>query len=219
MSGYTAVIVEPRRHPALEFVLTNFSTHLPKDWKILIFHGKDNEDTVYDILQRRNDPTRFLTPIVLDNETIESYHALLMSQAFYKLIPTETILMFNTDSMIVEPNQLADFLTYDYVGAPWKSGPMGKGGLSLRKKSKMLSVLSAVNPFTVNENMYFSMQKVIPLKKPSFEDAQRFVVETAWHNAPFGIHAPWKHLCKEELQHLIKKYPAIEELIAFHSID
>jgi hypothetical protein len=215
MSAYTAVIVEPRKHPALSFVLQNFARNLSKDWKILVFHGKDNKDYVYDIIEKMEDPLRFLTPIQLDvtNLSFEQYNAVLMSQAFYRCIPTETLLIFQTDTMILEPAQLEEFLSYDYVGAPWKTGHVGNGGLSLRKKSKMITVITTVYPFNVNEDVYFSMQKIVALKKPAFEDAQRFAVETVFHPSPFGIHAPWKNLNLKEMDQLTATYPAIHELI------
>ena len=39
---YTAVIVEPREHKALEFVLNNVLENLSEDWNVLIFHGNNN---------------------------------------------------------------------------------------------------------------------------------------------------------------------------------
>ena len=211
----TAVIVEPRRHPALKYVLQNMVSSLPSDWSILIFHGKDNNTYVQTILENMEDPTRFLKPIQLDtqNLSLEQYNQLLMSQAFYRAIPTESMLIFQTDTLILEPTQIQEFLEYDYVGAPWKSGIIGNGGLSFRKKSRMLAVISAVVQFNVNEDVYFSTQPVIPLKKPTFEMAKRFAVETVFYPSPFGIHAPWKHLTPYQMEQLTKKYPAIHELI------
>jgi hypothetical protein len=40
---YTAVIIEPLRHPALQFVLKNFLENLDERWGFLVFHGADNE--------------------------------------------------------------------------------------------------------------------------------------------------------------------------------
>lgn len=219
-AAYTAVIVEPRRHPALSFVLQNVVTQLSSDWKILIFHGKDNHDYVQNIITSMNEPSRFLKPIQLDidNLSLYQYNLVLMSQAFYQCIPTETLLIFQTDTMILEPGQLEEFLSYDYVGAPWKSGHVGNGGLSLRKKSKMLSISATVNHFHVNEDVFFSMQKIVPLKKPTFQEAKRFAVETVFHDSPFGIHAPWKHLTNEEIRKLKEKYPAIQQLIALQCL-
>jgi len=215
MSVFTAVIVEPRKHPALAFVLKNMASLLPDGWKILIFHGNTNGEFVQDIIAQMENPSRFLTPISfdVDNLSIAQYNAILMSSAFYKCIPTETMLIFQTDTMILEPTYLEAFLSYDYVGAPWKSGGVGNGGLSVRKKTKMIAVTQTVLPCEVNEDVYFAMQPIIPLSKPSFQEAQKFSVETVFYEQPFGIHAPWKHLNEHEMGVLLKKYPAIQELI------
>ena len=215
MSVFTAVIVEPRKHPALAFVLKNMASLLPDGWKILIFHGNTNGEFVQDIINEMENPSRFLTPISfdVDNLSIAQYNAILMSSAFYKCIPTETMLIFQTDTMILEPTYLKAFLSYDYVGAPWKSGEVGNGGLSVRKKTKMIAVTQTVLPCEVNEDVYFAMQQSVPLSKPSFQEAQKFSVETVFYEQPFGIHAPWKHLNEHEMGVLLKKYPAIQELI------
>jgi hypothetical protein len=215
MSVFTAVIVEPRRHPALSFVLKNMASLLPDGWKILIFHGNTNGEFVQDIIDDMEFPSRFLKPIVLDvdNLTIAQYNSMMMSSAFYKCIPTETMLIFQTDTMILEPTYLSAFLSYDYVGAPWKSGGVGNGGLSVRKKTKMLTITQTVMPFQSNEDVYFAFQTIVPLFKPSFQEAQKFAVETVFYEQPFGIHAPWKYLNEHEMGILLEKYPAIQQLI------
>lgn len=221
MSAYTAVIVEPRKHPALSFVLQNFATNLPDGWKILIFHGNQNKDFVKDVLMNLSEySSRFLTPIELeiDNLSILQYNSVLMSGAFYSCIPTETMLIFQTDTMILEPELLSSFLSYDYVGAPWPNRQVGNGGLSIRKNSKMQIISRTVLPFHANEDIYFSMQKIIPLRKPAFEEAQKFAVETVFYEKPFGIHAPWKYLNQHELGVLLEKYPAIRQLMSLQSL-
>uniref|UniRef100_A0A6C0KUA8 DUF5672 domain-containing protein n=1 Tax=viral metagenome TaxID=1070528 RepID=A0A6C0KUA8_9ZZZZ len=219
MSACTAVIVEPRNHPALSFVLQNVVTNLPNNWKILIFHGNQNKEVVEHILAELPS-SRFLTPIKLnvDNLTITQYNAILMSSAFYNCIPTETMLIFQTDTMILEPMLLDTFLSHDYVGAPWPSGNVGNGGLSLRKKSKMITITQTVLPFHENEDIYFSIQNIVPLHKPSFEEAKQFAVETVFYENPFGIHAPWKYLSIDEMHILIKKYPTIMQLMHLQSL-
>ena len=39
---YTAIIIEPRKHKALAFVLKKFLETLSNEWKIIIFHGNNN---------------------------------------------------------------------------------------------------------------------------------------------------------------------------------
>jgi len=45
--AYTAIIVEPMRHSALEFVLTNFIENVYDDWIIIVFHGIANVEICY----------------------------------------------------------------------------------------------------------------------------------------------------------------------------
>ena len=82
---------------------------------------------------------------------------------FYDNIPTETFLIFQTDSIILRENKdkIYDFIKYDYVGAPWPKtmdilGKMevGNGGLSLRKKSKMVELLQYKEKGIANDGLY-----------------------------------------------------------------
>ena len=47
---YSAVIVEPREHPALELVLDNFIQNLSNDWNFIIFHGNNNLPFINNII-------------------------------------------------------------------------------------------------------------------------------------------------------------------------
>jgi len=197
---YTAVIVEPRQHAALGFVLTNFMSNLSEDWNFLIFHGTHNLDHIQKILQGDIFFAPFLSRISLvslpfKNLSIHQYNRLLTSTSFYNAIPTETILIFQTDTMIFPKHRdlIDDFLKYDYVGAPWKDGSVGNGGLSLRKKSKMLEIL-ATCPYDgfQNEDCYFSNNKKVSLYKPSGEEAKRFSIESVFNDVAFGTHSGWR---------------------------
>ena len=44
---YTAVIIEPRKHKALYFVLKNYLENLDSSWNILILHGNLNKEYIY----------------------------------------------------------------------------------------------------------------------------------------------------------------------------
>jgi hypothetical protein len=220
MFKHTAVIIEPREHKALEFVLRNFFTNLSDDWGFVIFHGNKNGNFVHNLL---NDPLKDfkhrvyrIIQLNVDNLNGEQYNLLCKSSSFYKCIDTEILLKFEVDSIILNPNKdlINDFLKYDYVGAPWRNGMVGNGGLCLRRKSKMIEICEKVDPnFTAHEDNYFCYQNVVPLNRPSYIEAQRFSVETVFHEKSFGIHAPWKHLTTYELNFLIQKYPDIAMLI------
>jgi hypothetical protein len=222
MFKYTAVIIEPRIHPAMEFVLENFLINLSNNWGFIIFHGTKNKQFIENIINNLKEFKNRIQLIELKTENLTSkqYNAICKNANFYKCINTEIILIFQTDTLILKENKdlINNFLEYDYVGAPWKNGLIGNGGLSLRKKSKMIEICEKVDPnFVENEDNYFCWQSYINLKQPTFEKAQTFSVETIFHEKSFGIHAPWKHLNKYEIEFLINKYPDIGKLIEFNN--
>ena len=146
-SKYTAVIIEPRQHKALQFVLNNFLENLNDEWNVIIFHGKQNYNYIMNIIETslKNYEKRIkLINLGIDNLTLNDYNNLLKSSKFYNFIPTETFMIFQTDSMILPKykHYINYFLNYDYVGAPWNNKLVGNGGLSIRKKSKMLKIIN-----------------------------------------------------------------------------
>jgi len=260
---HTAVIIEPRAHSALPFVLQNACTALSADWHILVIHGRLNQAFVKEAIAALQQPERFSTlGLDVDNLTRVQYNALLTSAAFYRGISSEMILIFQTDTLILEPDLLELFMGYDYVGAPWKNGKVGNGGLSLRRRSKMIEVCERVRPHEclqdlltlplsddcipirealsampperqteeMNEDVFFSFQRVVPLRIPPWEQARRFAVEeiSPWLSIPplpifttplptvsqfVGIHAPWKHISVTDMHRIVQNYPAVMQLM------
>jgi hypothetical protein len=213
---FTAIIVEPRKHNALEFVLTNFIENLDNRWRFIIYHSESNKSFILNIISNEIFKNRKIDMILICrfNLSIAEYNKLLTYKNFYEIIPTETLLIFQTDSMILKQNKnlIYDFLNYDYVGAPWASGKVGNGGLSLRKKSKMLDILNLIQyNRNDNEDYYFSVRSN-NLNIPSYENAKLFSIETQYNDISFGIHRVWERLDKEEYSRLIKIYPQIQVL-------
>jgi hypothetical protein len=81
-------------------------------------------------------------------------------------------LVFQTDSMILNKDRIYDFMNYDYVGAPFNTKfkwlqkypktdfyNVGNGGLSLRRKSKMMEILLNNKLKNINEDTYFAFYK------------------------------------------------------------
>ena len=218
---YTAVIVEPREHKAFEFVLDNFLKNLSNEWNFIIFHGNKNEQFVNDIInnkfsQYKNRIT--LINLKVDNLTFNEYNKLLVSKEFYEKIPTEIFLIFQTDTMICENNKLLinDYLKYDYVGAPWAHLNMmvGNGGLSLRRKSKMIEIIDKC-PYEENqqEDLYFSKNcDKITQNVPTGDDAKHFSVEAIYDESSFGVHKPWRYI-HNELNSKIRNCKGLDTLI------
>jgi hypothetical protein len=199
MYKYTAVIIEFRKHQALSYVLSNFLENLSDEWKFLIFHGNLNKDYVQTIIDE--DLTEYRDKIKTihlpyNNMQIHEYSRLLTSETtVYDNIDTETFLIFQTDTIIIKKNKdlINQFLEYDYVGAPWNDGTIGNGGLSLRKKSKMLEIIETnVERRNLAEDAFFSTPENVEIYKPIASEAYKFSVE---HNPvcmnPFGCHKPW----------------------------
>ena len=222
---YTAIIIEPRKHKALEFVLNNFTSMLDDRWNFIIFHGNNNIDYLNEIINTtlKNNIHRIkLININVDNLSIHDYNSLLYDISFYDNIPTETFLIFQTDAMICSDfkDNIYKFIDYDYVGAPWTNKEVGNGGLSLRKKSKMIEILkkcSDKKQYTPtqlhNEDAFFSnicLDKV-NINKPNFEDAKEFAMETVPSDNPFGVHKVWVYNNSEQLNNI--NCPGLNTLI------
>lgn len=202
--NYTAVIIEPRNHKAFEFVLTNFLENLDEKWNIIIFHGNLNKEYLNNIINKLEKHKKRITLINLkvDNLIIEEYSRLLATDTFYNYIPTENFLVFQCDTMINSENKnsIYKFIDYDYIGAPWfskdinhiKYNAVGNGGLSLRKKSKMLEIIRKCPYKGEPEDDYFSYPcEEVKLNKPTFETAKKFSSETHLDKESFGLHKPW----------------------------
>lgn len=205
---YTAVIVEPREHAALEFVLTNFLENLPENWRVLVMHGTKNHKFVEHIIDEKlaGYKSRIqLHDLQVENLTIQKYNELLVSREFHDAIPTEIFLVFQTDTMICKESgvQLNEFVKYDYVGAPMPhlDGLVGNGGLSLRKKSKMLEIIEKCkyNGQDPEDYYYANACKEVVLSKPNREKAARFSNEGEYSETSFGVHKPWLAMSSVDL--------------------
>jgi len=237
---YTAMIIEPRCHPALELVLKNFNKNLNEDWQFLIFHGNNNLNFINNIINQDefNHRQIKLKHIKVDNLTINEYNLFMYSEYTYTYIDTEMFLVFQTDTLLSDlySNNIYNYMIYDYVGAPWVNSHIsninykcGNGGLSLRRKSKMLEILKNGEFFknknkmlSYNEDLFFSNlihNNDIILNKPSFEESQLFSVESSFCDKSVGIHKPWKayYWTQEHLNIIQRHIPDINNLIKLNN--
>lgn len=222
---YTALIIEPRKHTALGFVLNNFVEELSNEWNIILFHGNTNIEFVNDIIANNvNIQQKNITLVNLniDNISTKDYSNIFYSKfiinnkTIYDYIPTETFLVFQTDTLILNKENLGLFLKYDYVGAPWQvlvnNQRVGNGGFSLRKKSKMLEIIQKEDQNLMEylpEDVFFSCPTNVILNKPTLEEARLFSVEELYYDKPFGCHKPWNRYYSETL---ITLYPQVKYL-------
>lgn len=226
---YTAIIIEPREHKALEYVLNNFLDNLSSDWSIIVFHGNKNIDFVNQILSKMPNNKRervSLNNLNVDNLTIAEYSKLFVDKSFYDKIPTEVFLVFQTDTAICSKNKdmINKYVDYDWVGAPWnpssewfKSSIMiniGNGGLALRRKTKMLEIIDKVKyENNENEDLYFARGcKTLNCKIPELELQKQFSNEMILTDESFGIHKLWGYYNDEQLNEKYKTCPELREV-------
>ena len=210
---YTAIIIEPREHKALKFVLNNACDCLTNEWKIILFYGNNNIEYVTKIVDELNgifDNKIMMVNLKIDNLNLLEYSKLLATKSIiYDYIYSEIFLVFQTDSMIFKQNShlINNYLDYDYVGSPWQitnylytknSDFIGNGGFSLRNKTKMLEIIEKINwydiidPLYQLEDLYFSRKyDTIDVKKPDYETAKIFSVGEMYSELAYGCHQPW----------------------------
>lgn len=197
-----AVIIEPRRHPHLSYVIRNVMHFLGPSWGLCIVHGTENRPFVEEIIEGWGEVLLLDCGAAdLPGHTYSDYKA---SPSFWWQLPSETILTFETDS-ILRRRGIDEFLEYDYIGAPWvwalinrdaAEGPVGNGGLSLRKRSAMLRILAEHGservPDTPEDQFFSRWLYRDGYHLPSLQTAGRFSTETLFEPHSLGLHKAWQ---------------------------
>ena len=195
-TDHCAVIVEPREHKDLEIICKNVMYYLNESgsdikWGLKIYYGNKNKEFVKKFTQTWNN-------IQLENLEIDDlsgilYNNMLKTTKFWETIPTENVLIFQTDT-ILRRFGIDEFTSYNYVGAPWiryREGKIvGNGGLSFRKKSRMLEIIRDFQDDTIDmEDIYFCKylknEDIAP-----YDVAKKFSVEDVYYQNPLGLHQP-----------------------------
>lgn len=207
-SDKIAVIIEPRKHPLLKYVIYNFMYFLArKGWGLHIFCGTDNIDFVSDITKEFNGYIH-LSILPYSNLNEQMYNCLLTNSGFYKSIwmQPKHILIFQTDCLLFS-GELEEFLKFDMVGAAWQHSPFRgcNGGLSIRNRESMIRVCENNEWVYDNEDGFFSYRYASQLKMPEFKDKMKFSMEGVWSNEAKGMHAAYKHQNLYRLEKLLEK--------------
>ncbi len=99
-----------------------------------------SEFNKYLVIPEKTEPRNFIDPekitvIELNNSHftgVNSYSSLLLSNFFYEhFIDSEFILIYQLDCFVFK-NNFTDFLTFDYVGAPWFNSQNHAGNATIR---------------------------------------------------------------------------------------
>lgn len=215
----TAVIIEPRKHPLMKYVLANFMYFLiPKGWKFQIFCGTDNRDWLESQIpwkeqysgSRAPEPDIIeITQLPYNNLNEIMYNILLTNSGFWKSIYNnpEHVLIFQTDCLLFK-NDVEDYLKYDMIGAPWKHSPYRgcNGGFSLRNRKEMIRICEENQYKYENEDGWFSYTNADKLKLPDLKDKMKFSMETLYSPNSTGMHAAYKHHFEEDIIKILEKH-------------
>ncbi len=221
-----AVILEPREHKALRFVVSCVLQVVK--CPIKIFHGTKNVEFVRKIV----DELKLEEPgsLGVSNLTREEYSAFLMSWDFWDSLTAEHILIFQTDSIpfLESPFKIEEFLKYDLIAAPWSNRDIGNGGFCLKRRSVCLEVIKRywttpelvkTKLHTGHEDVFFStLFKQFGKLLPSFETAKTFSIESIFNQDAFGCHKCWGYLKKDQMAVLLGKHPELKELMRLNDV-
>lgn len=194
------ILIEPIDKSIMcEYVIKNVMYFLHKDWNLTIMHGNTNKDFFENLVKELGNIK--LINLNIDNFTPfpYAYNKFLTNKNFYNLVEKETFLHIQLDVLLFK-NIPEKFLKYTYVGAPWFDNrynvPCGNGGLSIRKKKDMLTI---IENFTWggyndrdNEDVWLCKKaKILNLNLCPSEEAQLFSSETIYNKNSCGTHKPW----------------------------
>jgi hypothetical protein len=207
----------------MPIVLRSVFENLDSAWNVIIFHGTGNKEWLERLIDekfKREKSRISLKDMKRPNVDVSEYNSMMMSREILEQIPTELFLIVQTDSMLCKGNGdlLKEFMMYDYVGAPWRATQtVGNGGLSLRRKSRMLEIVDKCSDKSHNEDGFFSggCDGVRP-NLPSYEQAKRFSIESVYNDKSFGVHKAWMHLPEYEGA-LNAQCPGLNELKELHN--
>lgn len=168
-----AVIVEPRPLYYLPAIIWNVMRHLGPEWNLYIFGSSKNERFIKDNISG----TFFFRDSGTEHFNSKTYSLFLRSLDFWEKIPGENIILFQTDSIMVDylnAGHFSLFQTYGFIGSFYhytrgqgidESAPFGRsfnmnGGFSFRKKSVMMECIRKVS---LNDIIVFRQKHKLPI--------------------------------------------------------
>ena len=204
MNGCCIVETRPINNLS-EIIIDRHLKYIPKEWALTIYCSSLNHDQI-----KKTDFERDIHIIVLDYPTlnIQGYNSMLKSSFFWKSLPYEKVLIFQSDSRLLKKG-VEDFLEWDYVGSPFVfQAHGGNGGLSLRNVKIMEEICSKANFTPYNEDVdfcNFMFENKIGKLAPR-DVCFKFSCETIPVLGTIGVHAIEKWLSKLQCDQILNQY-------------
>ena len=210
-----AVIIEYRTFPHIEFTIRNTMIKLGPTWSHTVICGTKNADFITNICESIHPHIRVIVTGV-ENIAPSTYSRLLSTEQFWNMLHGDKILIYQEDSIMFKTN-IAEFLEWDYIGAPWPAGQddapilVGNGGFSLRTRKVMLDVIAttpinkmsptsstirymnATQSTTIPEDVYFTniIQQYKLGRVAPVNIATQFSTESVYSPTSLGGHCFW----------------------------
>jgi hypothetical protein len=214
-----AFLVETRPLPHLPALFAHMTTIIPPEWTFR-FMGSPvaissmRKSPLIPRLEKSGKLTFLELPSNYSLKDRETISQMFTDSHLYAdiLAPAEHLLVFQPDSIFCAnaPKTLNDFLEYDWIGAPWSKTAQygGNGGLSLRKVSKILEVLSKESRRSGDgalEDLWIShrMNQLPGAKMANATISKTFSVESVWDESPLGYHIGWLGVHHEQVSSLV----------------
>lgn len=198
-SDKAIVIVERRCHPNFEFCLKN-AVYFARGFSVHIFCSQSNLEYIKYICraQKENIHIHILFDSIGTPEQGKyEYNELLKQKEFWNILNEEIILTIETDSYLLDfiPESI---YKYDYVSSkwPWLPTDPGGGGLSLRKRSKILQICDVKQVISGGaQDAYISEGiKELGYSYPSFDESSEYFTECLYSMKAIGTHQWWTFL-------------------------
>ena len=231
---FNCVLIENRNDPHIETILLNMINFTHMDIGVQIFYTNENKNFINNIIGKYN-LLNINTCQVIGFDLRTQYNEFLFSKFFYDNVIGEKILIFQTDSLLLQQLDMKYF-EYDWIGAPWYFGDrhtmkepfknklrIGNGGFNIRNIKKCNEIAKKfkyqIPKFSVkyhNALWYFpsiedlSYSYLLQEEKtsvfPSIEIAKEFSVEVMPHDNPIAVHAFYKYFDRSYVNIILKKH-------------
>jgi len=222
---YTAIIIDSRITDLFNIILDNFYSKLNNDWMFIIITTNNNFSFIKELIHNSfNKELNRTTIIKLNIQHIEydNYSKLFYFNSFYSFIHTDIFMIFQLDSLLSDKysHLIYNYMDYDFIGSPfYKSNEeyyyVGCGGLSIRKKSKMLQIINDINYNNeenkkLPEDLFFCQYPNI--NKPSYEIALNFCSGMFFSSSPVAMHQTFRYINENEKNILSLQFSKFKEV-------
>jgi hypothetical protein len=201
------VFLEDERSFWAKPLLNNFATYLNTGWNYYWFCTQKNYDFMVNLTREMgwNITVKMIQEVIPDiphQMSGDTFNRVYKDPRWWSFFTEETILSAQLDTVLLREFD-EKWLQYDMIGAPCNWNTMN-GGLTLRKKSKMLECLNLPNFMDVRfspaaEDVYFTsclryLEEKGQAKLPTREEATGFSIEnfpvnvSEFSGQPFGLH-------------------------------